>query len=679
MEELSHLKNWKLNRDENNVAWLNLDKQNSSTNTLSKEVLEELLTILQTLEIQPLPKGLVIRSSKSTGFIAGADIQEFKKINTSEAAFDLIRQGQIVFNRLASLPFPALALIDGYCLGGGLELALACRYRIVIDDPKTKLGLPEVMLGIHPGWGGTVRLPRLIGDLKALELILSGKTVSAKVAFKMGIADALVPRRQGNNAIQQFLQKLPAPHKPTFLERLPGFKCLRPIFAYWLRKEVAKKVNRTFYPAPFAAIDHWSLYGCQNDGAFISEAKSISQLVVSDTARNLVRVFFLQEKLKNAARDLNYKPEHVHIVGAGVMGGDIAAWCALKGIKVTLQDQNPQAIAIAFKRALDLFKKLLKEPALIKASMDKLIPDILGNAIPKADLIIEAIIEKPEAKIELFTRLEKIAKPEAIFATNTSTIPLKEITPHLQRKDRLIGIHFFNPVGRMPLVEVIGMEETDPTILQKGLAFVRAIDKFPLPVKSAPGFLVNRILMPYLLESISLLESGVMSTAIDKAAVDYGMPMGPIELADTVGLDVCLYAAENLMHYFGGTVPALLRKLVEQKHLGKKTGKGFYVYKNDKPLKPKLIKSYRVPEDVVERLIFRMLNEAVACLREGIVPDADFVDAGMILGAGFPPFRGGPIHYIHEQGEPLLLQRMNLLSQRYGERFLPNKGWHEIS
>lgn len=678
MEKLTTLSHWKTEQDELGFVWATLDRLDTSTNTLSVEVLQELQFLLENLQTSK-PTGLVIKSGKKSGFIAGADIKQFKGIKTPEAAFELVRQGQIVLNHLAECAFPTVALIDGFCLGGGLEMALACRYRVAIDNPKTKLGLPEVLLGIQPGWGGTVRLPRLIGASKAMDLMLSGRTVAAKTAFKMGIVDAAVPERHANAAVNYYIQQRPPIRRATRIEALTNAKFIRPLLGKWLHKKVSEKVNRAQYPAPFAIIDQWVTEGVESDAAFMAEANSISRLILTDTARHLLTVFHLQEKLKAQSRGLSIDINHVHVIGAGVMGGDIAAWCALRGLRVTLQDPNEQAIATTLKRALQLFTKHLKEPYRIKAAQDRLIPDVAGIGIKKADLIIEAIIEKREAKIELFKKLDNEARPDAIFATNTSTIPLADINGSLRSKERLIGLHFFNPVAKMPLVEIIVVDGPNSLPIQKGLAFLRIIDKLPLPVKSSPGFLVNRILMPYLLESMMLLEEGVPAAVIDAVAVNFGMPMGPIELADTVGLDVCLYAAESLIHYFGGELPTGCRKLVELGHLGKKTGQGFYQYKNGKPLKNKVESHYRVPEDLSDRLILRMVNEAVACLREHIVQDAEYLDAGMIFGTGFPPFRGGLMAYVHEQGEVMLLQRLNLLAQRYGKRFVPDLGWGTLT
>jgi len=669
------LLNWNYQVDEKNIVWLTLDKHNSSTNTLSADVLEEFKTILQALTSTLKPKGLVINSAKKNGFIAGADIQQFDQLQTEEDAFNLIRQGQILFQKLEDLPFPTVALIHGFCLGGGLELALACRYRIVEEDPSTKLGLPEVNLGIHPGWGGTIRLPQRIGALKAMDLILSGRSVSAKQALKLGFVDAVVPKRHLVRAAQYYILNEPPVRYAKGLEAITHWNSVRPLLGKWLYRKLSEKVNRMHYPAPYAVIDHFIQHGVHGESAYISEAKSVAQLMVSDVARNLVRVFHLKETLKGLSRDITFIPQHVHVIGAGVMGGDIAAWCVLKGLSVSIQDQSLTAIAATLKRAQTLFQKTLKEPHLVRAAQDRLLPDSAGLGIAKADLIIEAIIEKSEAKQRLFQELETLAKPTAVLATNTSSLTLEELSQSLRNPERLVGIHFFNPVAKMPLVEVVTGPETDPQVVNQAIAFVKFIEKLPLPVKSAPGFLVNRMLAPYLMESIQLLEEGVPPQAIDRAAIEFGMPVGPIELADTVGLDVCLHAALGLKQRLEGHIPSRVKILVEQGHLGKKTGQGFYRYKNGMPIKEPLDAHYRLPEDIIDRLILRMINEGIACLRENIVSKPDLVDAGMIFGAGFPPFRGGPLHYAMEQGQELLLQRLNLLVQRYGSRFAVDPGW----
>ncbi len=641
---------WQLSKDSENIVWLWIDRKDSHVNSLNKAVLEEFDTILKSLSADTSVRGLIIGSKKKSGFIAGADIEQFTQLTSVDEATDLIRHGQLIFNQLAALKIPTVAMIEGFCLGGGLELALACRYRIAEDGEKTKLGLPEVLLGIHPGWGGTVRLPQLIGPLNALDLILTGRSLNANAAVKLGIVDYAVPKRHLLQAARFLAIAKPAKHQASKFQQLLNAKFIRPLIGKILYKKVGSKASRNHYPAPYAVIDHWVRDGAQGDVAILNEAKSIGELLVGSTARNLVRVFFLQERLKGLAKGVDFKAQHVHVIGAGVMGGDIAAWCALRGLKVTLQDRAPEFIAPAIKRAYELFKKKLKKPRLIQAAMDRLIPDIEGTGVPHADVLIEAVSENIALKQKIFHDLEARAKEGAILATNTSSIPLAEIAAQLKNPKRLVGIHFFNPVAKMPLVEIVHDVKTDELMIQKATAFVRQIDRLPLPVKSSPGFLVNRILMPYLMEAMRLLQEGHPREQIDKAALNFGMPMGPIELADTVGLDVCLQVAKHLSSdNANNDLLEKLEQMIAAKQLGRKSGVGFYVYKNGKPEKTKVEMTALEEKIITDRLIQKMLTEAHACLNEHVVADADLLDAGMIFGTGFAPFRGGPLHY--EQNE----------------------------
>ena len=558
-------------------------------------------------------------------------------------------------------------MIDGPCLGGGLELALACDYRVAHESRKTKLGLPEVLLGIHPGWGGTIRLPRCIGALAAMDLILTGRALPAKVAAKLGFVDAAVPMRHLQTAAEQ-----PEKHSAPWYDKAFSVSLIRQAVGALLRKKVMAKAMPEHYPAPFAVIDNWVKYGVEGEKAYINEANSIGKLLVSESSRNLVRVFFLQEKLKSLAKHSTFKAQHVHVIGAGTMGGDIAAWCALRGMLVTLQDRASEHIAPAIARASKLFLKKLRDKRLAQAAMDRLMPDLHGDGIAKADVIIEAIYENLEAKQALFQELEATAKPSAILASNTSSIPLDEINQLMSKPERLVGIHFFNPVSMMPLVEVVQGKVTTQAVLNDAIAFVRSIDRLPLPVKSSPGFLVNRILMPYLMECVALVDEGYSITAIDSAARKFGMPMGPIALADTVGLDVCLSVAKNMTAHFGGTVPTRLETMVADGKLGKKSGQGFYSYKNGKLIKEASADKDTDNDLITRRLVMRLLNEAFAVLREKVVENADLLDAGMIFGAGFAPFRGGPINYARSIGEASLIKIFNELQSDCGERFEPD-------
>ena len=662
-------KHWRLETDKDQIVWVYFDKQNASVNTINREVMEEFSTIVGLLQQDTIHQGAIIASAKKNGFIAGADISEFKKFKDIEEATNILRQGQQIFDQLEALKMPVVAMIDGFCLGGGLELALACHYRVAEESNKTRFGLPEVKLGIHPGWGGTVRLVRLIGAIEGLNMVLSGHTVSGKAAAKLGFVDTAVPKRQLIHAAKYYILNKPSRHQATFLQSLTNKKWIRPLLSKFLRKKLSAKANPLHYPAPFRALENWEAVGVSDHLAYEREAKTCGELFLSETSQNLVRVFFLQERMKGLAKDIAFKPQHIHVIGAGTMGGDIAAWCALQGYKVTLQDLEPRLIAPAIKRAFALMKDRLKEFYLVQAAMDRLIPDVNGDGLSKADVIIEAVVEDLAIKQKIFKMIEEKAKPQAMIATNTSSIPLDEINTVLNQPERLVGIHYFNPVAKMQLVEVVRGHKTSQDVVDKAISFVRRIDRLPLPVNSSPGFLVNRILMPYLLESVALVNEGIPMTVIDKAMVNFGMPMGPITLADTVGLDVCLSVAQYLGKYFNTPIPEQLTQLVEKRKLGRKTGEGFYKYdKQGKQIKPEP-KQYDKPlDECANRLVLRMLNEAFACLREGVVQDGDLLDAGMIFGTGFAPFRGGPIHYAKSQGIQELFQQFVKQQEERGEK-----------
>jgi 3-hydroxyacyl-CoA dehydrogenase/enoyl-CoA hydratase/3-hydroxybutyryl-CoA epimerase len=648
------LRHWRLQREADGLAWLYFDKAGSSTNTFSTEVMQEFDSVLGQLDRQP-PRGLVILSGKRAGFIAGADIEEFTRISSAAAARELVQRGWDTFNRLAAVPYPTLALIRGHCMGGGLELALACRYRIAVDEPGTRLALPEVMLGIVPGWGGMARLPELIGPAAALDLMLTGKGVDARKAGKLGLADECVPPRVMINAARTLVLSGAPRHRPPLVQRLMNRAPLKTLIAAQARKQVARRARPEHYPAPYAILDMWARYGGNALAAPADKPTSLEAIFGSPTTANLVRVFFLQERLKGFGKEVDFQPRHLHVVGAGVMGGDIAAWAALRGLTVTLQDQNIERIAPAIKRAAALYQKKLKDDKQVRLILDRLVPDPNGHGVRQADVVIEAIFENLEAKRQLFAGLEPRLKPGAVLATNTSSLRLEDIATVLREPQRLVGIHFFNPVALMPLVEVVAGGSSDPEMVRKAAAFVRGIDKLPLPVKSAPGFLVNAVLAPYLLEAMRCVDEGIAPETVDQAALAFGMPMGPIELADTVGLDIAVAAGKSLAGE--AAPPRKLQELIALGHLGKKTGRGFYAYVKGKPRKGA---AGPVPAALAARIIDPLLEAAARCVREGVVADADLADAGVIFGTGFAPFTGGPLNYLkqkeqdHEQrtGEP---------------------------
>jgi 3-hydroxyacyl-CoA dehydrogenase/enoyl-CoA hydratase/3-hydroxybutyryl-CoA epimerase len=648
-----------------------IDKANAAVNSLSREVMEELDTLLAGFAKTP-PKALIITSGK-TGFIAGADIKGFVGLESPDAAYQMIRQGQLVIDRLAALRCVTVAAINGFALGGGLEVALACRYRVAADDPSVTLGFPEVQLGVHPGLGGTVRAVQLAGPIAAMDLMLTGRSIRAKQALEMGLVDKLAPPAQLREAARRIALDRPPMRTPSLKNRLLNSALVRPILAGQMRSQVARRARPDHYPAPYALIDLWQRHGGSGPRAYDAEALSMAQLLCTPTSRNLVRVFFLQERLKSAGKSGGEPVRHVHVIGAGVMGGDIATWCATRGLTVTLQDREEKFVAPAIERARKFLEKRYPDAGKRDEVLSRLKPDVAGNGVPQADLVIEAIFENLEAKRELYARVEPQLKPDAILATNTSSIVLEQLAEKLAQPSRLIGLHFFNPVARMPLVEVIQGADTDAQKVQAGLGFARQIDKLAIACQSAPGFLVNRVLMPYLSEAVRAAEEGIPLALIDRAAEEFGMPMGPIELADVVGLDVVM-SVGKVFFESGAQVPTVLSTRFANKKFGKKTGEGFYVWQADKPQKPPY-SGQSAPDDLQDRLLLPLINEAVAVLRQRIVEDADLVDAGVIFGAGFAPFRGGPLQYARDRGVDAIVARLQELQSVHGDRFAPDEGW----
>jgi len=666
-------KNWKLARDADGIAWVVIDLPGTSANTLNAEVIAELADILSLLE-RELPKGLVIRSAKKSGFIAGADIKQFVGEGATDVANSL-SQAHAVVDRLDNLKCPTVAVIHGYCLGGGLEVALACDYRIATEDAR--LGFPEVLLGLHPGLGGTVRFTHLVNPVQAMSNMLTGRNLRARNAKSLGLVDAVIPERHVAAAVKDAVAGKLRTNRAGFTVSALNSSIARGFLAGRMRKEAEKKAPHRNYPAPYALIDLWEKHGGDPRAMQREEIASFGRLLTTPASRNLVRVFFLREKLKAMAGG-KWDGRRVHVIGAGAMGGDIAAWCAWNGLNVTLADMKPEPLGAAIKRAADLYRKLSRKSIEIRDALDRLTPDLKGEGVASADLIIEAVPEILALKQKVYAATEAKMKPGAILATNTSSIPLEQLREGLQRPEHFIGLHFFNPVSRLQLVEVVGHDKAAPEALAAGKAFLGKIDRLPAPVKSEPGFLVNRVLVPYLMEALIMMDSGIKKETIDKAAEDFGMPMGPIELADEVGLDICVHVAEVLGAQLPRPMPqppAWLREKVEKGELGKKTGKGLYDWKDGHAVKGE---PGTPPADATDRLILPMVDVCVACLREKIVEDEDTVDAAMIFATGFAPFRGGPMNYARQRGLADVHATLERLAAKYGDRLTPDVGWADL-
>ncbi len=667
---------WHIETRNDGILILSIDRKDTNANTLCQAVLLELDAIIERIAFAP-PKGLIIRSSKKAGFIAGADIAEFASFDEKGTVLEAITNGQNIFQRIAELPCPTVAVIHGHCMGGGTELSLACSARVASNDESTRIGLPEVKLGIYPGWGGSVRLPRLVGAPAAFDMMLTGRTLSGFAAKAIGLVDIVTEQPlMINKAVELIERGAQRPFKQKAVAYLSNTWLARKILSGVLVKQVARKAKKDHYPAPFSLISTWQRSGGMPVRAALKqEGFSVAKLAQTPTARNLTRIFFLQERLKSLGGK-DHGIEHVHVIGAGVMGGDIAAWCALKGFTVTLQDRELKYIQPAMERADKLFERKIKNESKREAGRARLVADVDGEGVAKADLIIEAIFENLEAKQSLYALLESKMKASALLVSNTSSIALNTLSEKLANPAQFAGLHYFNPVALMPLVEIVKHDKGSSETERRLAAFCRVIDKLPVPVAGTPGFLVNRILAPYMQEAIIAFSEGIPGRAIDKATLDFGMPMGPIELVDTVGLDVAASVGKIMAEFHGQAVPEAFK--VEDGKRGKKDGQGLYKWENGKAIKPELPKDYQAPADLQDRLVFALLNEAVSCLHQGVVADEDLLDAGVIFGTGFAPFRGGPIAHIKAVGAQVCLEKLKLLEAKYGARFAPKAGWESL-
>lgn len=646
--DIANLKNWTYHVDFETIAWAVIDVKGQSQNTLGRESVEELEAIVSAVEQGARDKtvrGLVVMSGKDKSFIAGADIREFDNLKTEAEVREVVKTVTAIFDRVENMPVPVVTAIHGFCLGGGVEFALACHYRIADREDGTRLGLPEVKLGIIPGLNGTARWLRQSGPMNSMPHMLTGRMLRASQARDAGIVDQIVPshhelRWAARKAVIQNRRSKPG---GGLVAPLMMFEPARKYFANRMRKETAAKVREEHYPAPFRLIDLFERAGGSFEAMKREETRVFAPLMVSDQSRNLRRVFRLSEMLKAEAPKEVYRPLRAHVVGAGTMGADIAMVCVAQGMEVSLQDTSNEAVERALARAKPFFKKRLRTTAEAKKATARLHADPTGAQVHRADVVIEAIYENLEAKQKVFADIEPKLKPGAVLATNTSSLPIEQIASVLKDPGRLIGLHFFNPVPSLPLVEVVRGPQSREEEVRKGAGFVTRIDKFPLIVKSVPGFLVNRVLGPYMFNAMTLLADGTPKEKIDAAAEKFGMPMGPIELVDVVGLDVALSVAKVLDMPAPEDSP--LMRLVSQKKLGKKSGEGFYKWVGGKPQKMEMMYDQRELDQLGRDLVKPLIDECEKALAAGVVESADHVDAGVIFGTGFAPFRGGPLHY----------------------------------
>ncbi|MCG8603438.1 3-hydroxyacyl-CoA dehydrogenase NAD-binding domain-containing protein [bacterium] len=699
---------------ERGIANLIFDAQDQKVNILTSNVMLELDTILDELHERQDIAALIMLSGKEDNFIAGADVSEIRDITDPDEGAQKARQGQRIFQKIHDLPFPVIAAIQGACVGGGLELALACHFRIAKTHPKTRIGLPEVRLGILPGFGGTQRLPRLIGIQRALKLILTGKLVNAKMACRMGIVDKVLPIDYPFSFMKAAAEEFAYHMRQNFLrsayEKKRNAKRLHAIFLEsnkfgrkFLFEQARKQTLKTtagHYPAPLKALEavRRGVNLPIQQGLEI-EAKLLGELIATKVSKNLISIYYLNEDLKKDAgvEKTKHEPAEIEsagLLGAGIMGGGIAQLLAFHELPVRMKDINQEALDIGLNKAQEVFQKAVLKRKLTRREMRRRMSLIAGttdySGFGNVDLVIEAIVENLEMKKVVFGEIAEKVREDTILVSNTSSLSIGEMSADLPKPERFVGLHFFNPVHRMPLVEVIRSEKTSDQTVVSVVAFSKRLGKIPIVVKDSPGFLVNRILGPYLNEATRMLEEGATIEQIDQAMVAFGMPMGPLNLLDEVGIDVANKVSKILQAAFDGRVQP--SKVVERLHangrLGKKGGKGFYVYdgrrkKADAAVYDLIVdlrssNTKLTDEQIQSRLVFIMLKEAVLCLQEEVVRRARDVDAGMIFGTGFPPFRGGLLKHADNVGVQKCVEKMEELRDGFGEQFEVPRLLHEF-
>ncbi len=684
------------------ILWFDLEGE--KINKFSTPVMEELEKTVDELEKKSI-KCLLFMSAKEGVFCVGANIDEIKDITDADTAFEAGRRGQLIFHRFSKLPFPKVSVIDGVCMGGATELSLAMDYRLASDSDKTKIALPEIKLGILPGWGGTQRLPKLIGLQRSLDIILSGKNLIPKKAWKVGLVDKVIPKEWVKEKALEFAEEIIAGkggkykkrRKPkglvnALLENNPIGKNV--IFS--TAKKNVMKLTRGHYPAPLRALDviKGTISMPVEKGLEI-EARALADLLVTPESKSLVQVFLWMDEIKKengvGKEDVTIREVHnAGALGAGVMGGGIAQLFASKGIDIRVKDINYNAVTMAYRQARDVLKKQLKRRRISKYEYLQIMHRISGtvdfSGFKDTDVVVEAIIEDLEIKKSTLSELEKHVDDKTIIATNTSSLRVDDMAAVMKNKERFAGMHFFNPVHKMPLVEVVRGKHSSDEAVASIFKLAQRLGKTPIVVNDGPGFLVNRLLLPYMVEAVSLLEEGHGIKEIDGAMLDFGMPMGPIELFDEVGIDVA-YKVAKIQETMSDRMAEsdILEKMVEAKRLGKKNGKGFYRYEGKKKLDDPSVSSFikvknrtvLSKEELTQRMIYPMVNEAARCLDEGIASRPRDVDMGMIFGTGFAPFRGGLLKYADKEGIEKIVNQLNEFEKKYGARFKPSKALTE--
>ncbi|MDE3100032.1 MAG: enoyl-CoA hydratase/isomerase family protein [Verrucomicrobiota bacterium] len=669
---------------DDNVCVLTFDRPASSANIFDRATLEELGGHLDFIELSPQLKGVVFISAKRAIFIAGLDLRALEKNVSISQVRGLVELGQNLFNRIAALKIPTVAAIHGAAAGGGCELALACDYRVASDDRATKIGLPETRLGLLPAWGGSTRLPRRIGLPAALDIILGGKTVVPQKARRLGLVDEVVPVEYLGAAAAKKIRrgKRPPPNHWAANNPLSGW-----MMALRVRSQLLKK-TRGHYPAVLKALDV-AVKGASTaiPASLALERDAILELAQTEASRNLIRVFFLQERARKRAEPAEAAPiARAAVIGAGVMGAGIAQWLGAHGLQVILRDINVEQVGRGMAGIAAIYREGVKRhlftPREARDGMDRIFPAPEESPLRRAGIVIEAAVENMDLKRKIFERLDALAGEDTILATNTSALPISELATATRRPERVVGLHFFNPVHRMQLVEIVAAPSTAPEVVQRSANFARRIGKLPVIVKDSPGFLVNRVLMPWLIEAANLFEAGANLQNLDEAMLDFGMPMGPMRLVDEVGVDVALLVARTLAGRFSDrlNVPAVLVKMNDAKMLGRKNGRGFYLHGKSREPRPnpetaafvRDRKAAAIPTlELQERMVFLMVNEAARCVEEKIAAEPADVDFAMIMGAGFAPFRGGPLRFADSLGPEKIAGAMQNLVDCGNPHFAP--------